>query len=86
MADFYKQIGIQMKRIRENKKLTLTQVEKLSGISRSNLSKYENGKKAMSLDILYRWSVALKIKMSSPFRQIEDSRRNPTIHNTENML
>ena len=75
MSELSRVVGEQMRRIRNKKQLTLLHVSKRAGISIANLSFYETGKKEMSIAVLYRWCQALNVKLSAPFRHIEDKRR-----------
>ena len=54
-----------IKEVRIRKQLSLSQLAKLSGINRSNLSKIENGKNQPTLQTLTRIAEALKVSVRS---------------------
>lgn len=54
-------VDIYIKSIRLKRKLTLVQLAKLSGVSKSHISEIENGKEMPSLQILCELAVALEV-------------------------
>ena len=54
-----------IKEVRIRKQLSLSQLAKLSGIDRSNLSKIENGRNQPTLQTLNRIAEALKVSVRS---------------------
>ncbi|MCI1681459.1 MAG: helix-turn-helix domain-containing protein [Bacteroides sp.] len=56
-------IGIQLKDYRTKNKLTVRQLADLSGVSYQNITKIENGKYNVSIDILEKITKALDVSI-----------------------
>ena len=56
--------GQKLQKLRKDKSLTLQELEALTDIDNSNLSKYESGSIDIRLSSLYKLSQALNIKLS----------------------
>lgn len=54
-------IEIKIREIRESKNISLTELSKLTNISKSHLSNIERGEKEPSISILIRIALALKV-------------------------
>jgi len=68
----YDNIGIQLRHIREEKKITLVQLGKRSGVSYTHISEIERGKTCASLKTLEKLAVVLEIP-TRYFFQLEES-------------
>lgn len=64
-------VGSAIHEVRIKHKLTIADISKLTTISRSMLSKIENGQTSASLETLSRIAKALGVSMSSLFRQYD---------------
>lgn len=58
-------VGKRIARFRKERKLTLRELEKLSGVSRTTISLYERGKVAMRLEALEKIAKALEVPLST---------------------
>lgn len=56
-------VGKRIQKLRKDRKLTLRELEKLSGVSRTTISLYERGKVKMSLEALERIARALGVSL-----------------------
>ena len=54
-------IEIKIREVRENKGISLTELSKITHISKSHLSNIERGEKEPSISILIRVAIALKV-------------------------
>jgi len=63
------QIGLKIRRLRQNKRLTLQQLSEATGLSKPLLSQIENGQVIPPLATLLRISKALKIGLHSFFQE-----------------
>lgn len=63
MSKYKNKIGPEIKRIRENKGLSLREVASRSGLSHSGLSNYENGKRSLDIDQLDKLCSVLGVDM-----------------------
>lgn len=54
-------IGDKLRRIREDRKLSLIQLEKITNVSKSHLSRIENNQTVMSIDVLRNICNSLEI-------------------------
>ena len=54
-------IGEKIRQIRESKKISQEKMEELTGIARTNISSYENGKTKPNLETIEKFAKALKI-------------------------
>lgn len=52
---------IMLAEIRESKKITLRQLEELSGVSRSHINEIENGTSSLTVDVLCKLAKALGV-------------------------
>jgi len=68
----YENIGIQLRQIREEKKITLIELGKKSGVSYTHISEIERGKTCASLKTLEKLAKVLEIP-TSYFFQLEES-------------
>jgi len=68
----YDNIGIQLRQIREEKKMTLIQLGKLSGVSYTHISEIERGKTCASLKTLEKLAIVLEIP-TRYFFQLEEN-------------
>lgn len=68
----YQNIGIQLRQIREEKKLTLIELGKKSGVSYTHISEIERGKTCASLKTLEKLAKVLEIPTSF-FFQLEEN-------------
>jgi transcriptional regulator with XRE-family HTH domain len=57
-------LGNRIKAIRKHRKLTLLELEMLSGINDSDLSRYEQGKENLEFFTIYKLAKALEIEVS----------------------
>lgn len=55
-------ITLHLRRIRQEKELSIRQLEKISGVSRSEISAIENGRYLPNLEILNRLANALELE------------------------
>lgn len=53
MSSYSKVCGEQLKLLREYKRMSLRDLQRLSGISNSAICNYENGKRAMDIDQIH---------------------------------
>ncbi|WP_078670531.1 helix-turn-helix domain-containing protein [Chitinophaga eiseniae] len=58
--DIFTRIGTEIRRCREAKGLSLSDIEAATGLDQSNISKYEKGKKKLGVYTLYRIAEALE--------------------------
>lgn len=58
------QIGLQLLEVRKKKQMTQQQVADMAGITRNNLSKIENGKYNVSVDILSRVCEVVGVRLT----------------------
>lgn len=58
-----KLLGKRLKQLRKHRGLTLLDLEVLSGINDSDISRYENGKEKIELFTLFRLAKALKVSL-----------------------
>lgn len=65
------QFGQKLQKLRKSKSLTLQELEAMTDIDNSNLSKYEAGSIDIRLSTLYRLSKAFGISLSKLFDDIE---------------
>lgn len=63
--------GQKLLKLRKSKSLTLQELEAMTDIDNSNLSKYESGSIDIRLTTLYKLSKALGISLSKLFEGIE---------------
>ncbi|MDK2823933.1 MAG: hypothetical protein PWQ67_729 [Clostridia bacterium] len=70
--NIYENIGIQLRQIREEKKITLIELGKRSGVSYTHISEIERGKTCASLKTLEKLAKVLEIP-TSYFFQLEES-------------
>lgn len=63
--------GQKLQKLRKSKSLTLQELEAMTDIDNSNLSKYESGSIDIRLTTLYKLSKALGISLSKLFEGIE---------------
>lgn len=66
-------IGIQIKKVRKQRKMTLKQLAEKTGLSISFLSQIERSKSSMTLESLHKVSDALDISPSQFFSKSKDS-------------
>ncbi|WIX91336.1 XRE family transcriptional regulator [Amycolatopsis sp. DG1A-15b] len=57
------QVGVRLKRIRTQRRMTLTGVAKATGISKSTLSRLENGQRRPTLELLLALSHAYRVPL-----------------------
>ncbi len=62
-----KTIGLNIRRLRTNRRLPLTKLSRQTGISVKRLDYYELGKYQMELEALYRLAVALEVDVRDLF-------------------
>jgi transcriptional regulator with XRE-family HTH domain len=60
-------LGERIKAIRKHRKLTLLDLETLSGINDSDLSRYEQGKENLEFLSIFKIANALKVEINSLF-------------------
>lgn len=65
------QLGQKLHKLRKSKSLTLQDLEAMTDIDNSNLSKYESGSIDIRLSSVYKLSKALGISLSKLFEGIE---------------
>ncbi|MFZ7103140.1 MAG: helix-turn-helix domain-containing protein [Peptococcaceae bacterium] len=70
--NIYENIGVQLRQIREDKKITLMELGKKSGVSYTHISEIERGKTCASLKTLEKLAKVLEIS-TSYFFQLEES-------------
>jgi len=70
--NIYDNIGIQLRQIREEKKMTLIQLGKISGVSYTHISEIERGKTCASLKTLEKLAIVLEIP-TRYFFQLEEN-------------
>lgn len=63
--------GQKLQKLRKSKSLTLQELEAMTDIDNSNLSKYEAGSIDIRLSTLYKLSKAFGISLSKLFEDIE---------------
>jgi len=71
MPDTLDGIGKKLKAVRTDRKMTLQELAKLTGVTRSMLSQIENNKSLPSLNTLQLVSRALNVPMGSFFESVE---------------
>jgi transcriptional regulator with XRE-family HTH domain len=59
------QVGVRLKRLRRNRRLTLTGVAKATGISKSTLSRLETGQRRPTLELLLALSHAYRVPLDA---------------------
>lgn len=62
-----KNIGMRIRRIREERKMTLEDLAKILGKSKGYISKLETGKKPINLENLHKISEVLKVDITDLF-------------------
>ena len=62
------QLGSQLKKTRESKKMTQSEVARLAGIHVNYFARIERGEENPSFDVLYAIAKALKVKLSELFK------------------
>src|SRR5699024_2178113 len=75
-------LGVKIKQLRKNKKLTLKQISEKTGLSISFLSQLEHGKTSATLESLKKISEALGVNPSYFFSASEDNTYSNVIKNT----
>lgn len=71
-------IGTRVRELREARGLTQGDVEKLTGIERSNLSRIENGVHCQSLEIIHRLAGALEVRAQDIVSAIDSDAVRPS--------
>jgi transcriptional regulator with XRE-family HTH domain len=72
-------IGQRVKRLREHKGLSQGDLERLSGMLRTYISRVENGHSVPSLDTLERFATALNVPLYQFFCETEGSTQTPNL-------
>ena len=75
MNEVSKKIGYQLRRVRTKNKITQVDLATRVGVAHKTIVFWENGTQSPNLEFLSAWCAALGVKMSAPFRQLEDARR-----------
>ena len=70
-----KKVGIHLKKIRQNKDLTLGELGLRGDVDKYELSKIENGKKVINLYTLLKICEALEITMEDFFKGFDTKQR-----------
>ncbi|MCT4698569.1 helix-turn-helix domain-containing protein [Tenacibaculum haliotis] len=83
MSNFLIGIGKRIKIIRKEQKLTISEVASNAGVSNGLISRIENGRTIPSLPVLLELIGALKIDVSTFFKDIENSQASNYIHITK---
>ena len=63
IAAALEQVGSRLKRIRAQRRLTLTDLEKATGVSKSTLSRLETGQRRPTLELLLALSLAYRVPL-----------------------
>ena len=72
-------IGQRVKQLRENKGLSQGDLERLSGMLRTYISRVENGHSVPSLDTLKKFAIALDVPLYQLFCEAGDSTPTPNL-------
>lgn len=56
-------VKITLREVREDKKKTIKQLSKMSGVSMGHISKIETGQSMPTIDVLIRIAIALDVKL-----------------------
>jgi len=72
-------IGHRVRQLREQKGLSQGDVERVSGMLRTYISRVENGHRVPSLDTLGRFATALNVPLYQLFCEAEGSTRKPNV-------
>lgn len=64
-------VKILVRDVRKDKNLTIVQLAKLSGVSKSHISEIERGKRMPTIDVLCRLARALKVNPEALYKDEE---------------